>query len=202
MIHVNPDGSSRVFTGMTAREGVLREQFLAHEVPERGATLTALFDSEYPALRGLAYVLLGDAHVAEEVAMEAFVRAFASWPTVRGLDWPAGYLRRIVINLCRGRMRRQRIESRVNALVTVRRENAVTGWDARQSDARLDVWTAVRSLPDRQRSCVVLRYLEDMSDAEVARVLGCSVGSVKTHMHRARLSLSRILGTQPEEKVR
>lgn len=187
---------------MTAREGVLREQFLAHEVRERGATLTALFDSEYPALRGLAYVLLGDAHVAEEVAMEAFVRAFASWSTVRGLDWPAGYLRRIVINLCRGRMRRQRIESRVNALVTVRKENAATDWDARQSDARLDIWAAVRSLPDRQRSCVVLRYLEDMSDAEVARVLGCSVGSVKTHMHRARLSLSRILGTQLEENGR
>lgn len=184
---------------MTAREGVLREQFLAHEVPERGATLTALFDSEYPALRGLAYVLLGDAHVAEEVAMEAFVRAFSLWSTVRGLDWPAGYLRRIVINLCRGRMRRQRIESRVNALVAVRRENGAPGWDARQSDTRLDVWAAVRSLPDRQRSCVVLRYLEDMSDAEVARVLGCSVGSVKTHMYRARLSLSRILGTQLEE---
>ena len=187
-----------MFTGMTAREGVLRERFLAYEATERGATLSALFDSEYPPLRGLAYVLLGDAHAAEEVAMEAFVRAFSSWSTVQRLDWPAGYLRRIVINICRGRMRRQRIESRVNALITVRKQDASDGWDAKQSDARLDLWAAVRRLPDRQRSCIVLRYLEDMSDAEVAHVLDCSVGTVKTHMHRARASLGRILGTRAE----
>lgn len=183
---------------MTVREGVLREHFLTHEVSERGATLAALFDSEYPPLRGLAYVLLGDAHAAEEIAMEAFVRAFSSWSTVRRLDWPAGYLRRIVINLCRGRVRRQRIEARVNALSAGRKEGATRSWDEGQSDARLDVWAAVRQLPDRQRSCVVLHYLEDLSDAEVATVLGCSVGTVKTHMHRARASLARVLGTQLE----
>ena len=128
--------------------------------------------------------------------MEACVRAFSSWSTVRRLDWPAGYLRRIVINLCRGRLRRQRIESRVNALIAVGKEGSASSWDARQSDARLDVWAAVRRLPDRQRSCVVLHYLEDMSDAEVARILGCSIGTVKTHMHRARASLSHTLGAQ------
>ena len=183
---------------MSAREGVLRQRFLADEINERGATLAALFDSEYPRLRGLAYVMLGDGHAAEEVAMEAFVRAFSSWATLHRLDWPAGYLKKIVINLCRGRIRRQRIEARVNALVQVRGDEASPGWDSRQSDARLDIWEAVRRLPDKQRSCVVLRYLEDMSDADVARILGCSVGTVKTHMFRARAALERMLGEQIE----
>lgn len=183
---------------MSVREGVLSERSLAGEISERGAALTALFDAEYPRLRGLAYVLLGDSHLAEEVAQEAFVRAFSSWSRMRDLEWPTGYLRKIVVNLCRGRIRRQRIEFRVNALVESGRDES-DHWEERSSDARLDLWEAVRQLPERQRACVVLHYLEDMTDSEVARILGCSTGTVKTHISRARASLERILGTQVEE---
>jgi RNA polymerase sigma-70 factor (sigma-E family) len=186
---------------MSVPEGVLSERSLAGEISERGAALTVLFDTEYPRLRGLAYVLLGDAHVAEEIAQEAFVRAFSSWTRMRDLDWPTGYLRKIVINLCRGRIRRQRIEARVNALVDSRPDPA-KGWDEQRSDVRLDLWEAVRRLPERQRACIVLRYLEDMSDSEVARVLGCSSGTVKTHMSRARSSLERMLDGGLQEVIR
>lgn len=184
---------------MSIPEGVLGERSLAGEISDRGVALTALFDAEYPRLRSLAYVLVGDVHIAEEVAMEAFVRAFSSWSRMRDLEWPTGYLRRIVINLCRGRIRRQRIEMRVNALFDTSDEGRSTDWDENQSDTRLDLWEAVRRLPVRQRSCVVLRYLEDMNDAEIAKVLGCSNGTVKTHMFRARASLQRMLGSCFEE---
>ena len=176
---------------MSAREGVLRERPLA--LVDQHTAMATLFDSEYVRLRGIAYVLAGDAHVAEEITMEAFVRAFASWSRLRQLEWPAGYLRKIVINLCRGRARRRVVESRVNALVQASREPGPDPWDAGESDARLDLWHAVRRLPDRQRACIVLRYLEDLSDGEIASILGCSVGTVKTHLFRARASLERVL---------
>lgn len=184
---------------MSIPEGVLGERSLAGEISDRGVALTALFDAEYLRLRSLAYVLIGDVHTAEEIAMEAFVRAFSSWPRMRDLDWPTGYLRRIVINLCRGRIRRQRIEMRVNALFEAAVETRPADWDEGRSDTRLDLWEAVRRLPVRQRSCLVLRYLEDMSDTDIAKILGCSNGTVKTHMFRARTSLQRMLGSQFEE---
>ena len=170
---------------MDAKEAAEERWVAGH--PDRDAVMAALFDAEYPRLRGLAYVLTGDEHAAEEIAMETFVRAFSSWTRLSRLDWPAGYLRRILVNLCRGKARRRRIEHRVNRLFVSRPEES--GWDATRSDARLDVWDAVRMLPERQRACVVLRYVENMTDAEIAYALECSPGSVKTHLHRARRAL-------------
>ena len=165
---------------------------------DRDAAMAALFDAEYPRLRGLAYVLTGDEHAAEEIAMETFVKAFSSWTRVTNLDWPAGYLRRILLNVCRSKARRQRIEHRVNRLFESGRSGETQGWDAPRSDVRLDVWDAVRRLPDRQRACIVLRYVENMTDAEIAYALECSVGSVKTHHHRARRALLDSLGPTQE----
>lgn len=155
--------------------------------------LAALFDAEYPRLRGLAFVLLGDAHAAEEAAMDAFVKTFSSWTRRRRLDSPAAYLTRVVVNECRGKIRRRAVELRANALAE-RRPRTSPAPDTAGADDRLDVWAAVRALPPRQRACVVLRYLEDLSDAEIAETLDCSIGTVKTHMSRARKSLERTLG--------
>ena len=174
---------------MSVPESARQEASLARERVERREFLVTIFHAEYPRLRGLAYVLLGDGHAAEEVAMESFVKAFSSWPRMRHLEWPRPYLRRIAINLCRERMRRQRIELRANELIENDRQTQPTGWEETRSDARLDVWDAVRQLPEKQRTCIVLRYLEDLNDAEIARTLGCSVGTVKTHMFRARAAL-------------
>ena len=181
----------------------LRERWLVDDYRQREHVMAALFDSEYPRLRGLAYVLLADEHLAEEAAMETFVKAFSSWSRIRKLDWPAGYLRRILINQCRGKLRRRGLEQRVNRLFESGRSGEPTGWDAKRSDSKLDLWGAIQMLPDRQRTCVVLRYVEDMTDAEIASTLECSIGSVKTHMHRARKALSRTLqsdeGREPDD---
>ena len=162
--------------------------------------LSALFDTEYARLRGLAFVLLGDAFAAEEAVMEAFVKTFSSWST-RRLDSPAAYLTRVVVNECRGVIRRRRLELRSNALAERRRERIAPSWEAGGSDTRLDVWAAVRTLPGRQRACIALRYLEGLNDSEIAETLDCSIGTVKSHMSRARRSLQRALG-RPEEVPR
>ena len=160
--------------------------------------MSVVFYEEYPRLWAVAFAMLGDAHLAEEAVMEAFSKAFSSWGRIRRVDNPSAYLRKIVLNLCRSRLRRRSVEQRVNALVHVRSDReAPRGWVARQSDDRLDLWNALSRLPSRQRACVVLRYLDDMTDAQVAEILECSVGTVKSHLFRARKSLAHLLDEPP-----
>lgn len=167
----------------------------------RNEELSALFAAHFSDLRGLAFVILGDHHLAEEVVMAAFSNVFSSWDRVRRLDWPYGYLRRAVVNACRGKMRRRALEARVRARTTKRSEMDLGGWDAERSNVRLDLWEVVQRLPVRQRLCVVLRYLEDMSEAEIAEALECSAGTVKSQTARARRSLQQWLGRDLEERT-
>ena len=167
---------------------------------ERSRELSAVFYDEYARLWSVAFAMLGDPHLAEETVMEAFSKAFSSWAQIRSADRPSAYLRKIVLNLCRSRLRRRAIEHRVNALAHRRTERDDRGeWVARKSDARLDMWDALALLPARQRACVVLRYFDDMTDAQVADVLGCSEGAVKSHLFRARKNLEGIL--EPEDRT-
>ena len=132
--------------------------------------------------------------------MEAFVKAFSSWSRLRRLDYPPSYLKKIVVNLCRSKLRRRSIEMRVNALVHRRTERDGHGWDTSGSDARLDVWDALARLSPMQRACVALRYFDDMSDRQIAETLDCSVGTVKSHLFRARKTLERGPALSSERK--
>ena len=148
-----------------------------------------LFDRHYRSLRGLAFVMLGDAARAEEIVMEAYLKAFSGWGRLRRMDHPHAYLRQIVVNLCRSKFRREKVELRVNALVHRREESQ---WEP-ERELRMDLWDAVRKLPERQRACVVLRDLEDMTEREIADALECSIGTVKSQLSKARTKLEREL---------
>jgi RNA polymerase sigma-70 factor (sigma-E family) len=156
---------------------------------DRGAVLSELFDRNFGSLRRLAFALLGDASAADEVAQDAFVRLYASWRRLDELDHPPSYLRKIVLNLCRSRARRARLQRDREPLL---REDAT----AADPDLalRLDVWKALEGLPHRQRACVVLKYIEDLTEADVAQLLDCSVGTVKSQLHKARAKLETTLG--------
>lgn len=175
------------------------ESWGATFVSARDQELTALFDAHFSELRGLAFVILGDSHLAEEVVMDAFANVFSSWTRVRRFDWPYGYLRRAVVNSCRGTMRRRALEARIRARSVKGSEIDDSGWDAGRSDVRLDLWALVGRLPARQRLCIVLRYLEDMPEAEIAETLECSIGTVKSQTARARRSLQKWLAQDLEE---
>lgn len=160
---------------------------------------SAVFYEEYPRLWAVAYAMLGDGHLAEETVMEAFSTAFSSWSRFRAADNPPAYLRKTVLNLCRSGLRRRAIEHRVNAVIHVRNERErVPEWTSTHSDSHMDLWIAVQRLPARQRACVVLRYFADMTDQQVAETLDCSVGTVKSHLSRARRSLERFLASEEE----
>jgi len=169
--------------------GAVKERAGVKSEPARERELTALFDQHYASLRGLAYVMLGDAARAEEVVMEAFLKAFSGWNSFRRVEHPHAYLRQVVVNLCRSRFRREKVELRVNALVH-RRDEAE--WHP-GVELRMDLWNAVRKLPERQRACVVLRYLEDLPEVDIAEALQCSVGTVKSQLFKAKAKLEREL---------
>jgi RNA polymerase sigma-70 factor (ECF subfamily) len=139
------------------------------------------FDDRFDALGAIAYRVayrvLGDRHDAEEVAQEALARAYARWRTVAGHDEP--WVARVATNLAIGRWRRRRP---TGAMV-----------DAATADpdvlARIELVAALERLPRRQREVVVLRYLADLSERDVAAALHTTVGSVKQHAHRATARL-------------
>ena len=157
---------------------------------DRAARIKALFEEHYGGLCRLAYLITGDRAQAEELVMDAFMRTFASWRRIRDLDRADAYLRRAVVNLSRSRLRRQRTEERSPKFVETRP-------DSDADDARV-VWDAVQALPHRQRAAVVLRYYEDLPEAEIADTLGCSLGTVKSQLSKARATLAHLLEGRDE----
>jgi RNA polymerase sigma-70 factor (sigma-E family) len=151
--------------------------------------LEAVFAEHYGGFCRLATLLLGDGSGAEEVVQEAFLRTFSSWWRVRQPERAQWYVRAAVVNLCRSRLRRRSTEEAGNRASW----RDPTDWSDDAVEDALVVLEAVRTLPPRQRETVVLRYYEDLSERDVATVLGCSVGTVKSQLARARASLARSL---------
>ena len=142
----------------------------------------------WPAMVRLAYGLTGDLGHAEDVAQAAFARAYASWSRVARMGDPDAYVRRIVINENNSRFRRRRVtESLVDAVPEPSGPRAADTADALGDSQAL--MRALRRLGPRQRAVVVLRFWMDMSEAETAAALGCSVGTVKSQASRALAAL-------------
>ena len=145
------------------------------------------FVGQYEALCRLGYWLTGDRGEGEELAQEALVRVYWRWAIVRRLDRPGGYARKVLVNRYRSLLRRALVEARHAGRARADAEPA-------DHDGSLVLWAAVRRLPPRQRAVVVLRYQEDLPEVEVARLLGCSVGTVKSTASRALARLRTEFG--------
>lgn len=147
--------------------------------PSFGAAYQGLFRSAYR----VAYRLLGSRHDAEEVAQEALTRALARWRSVRGHG--EAWVVRVASNLAIDRTRRARRVSPAPPGVT-------TADDPYRED-RIDLRRALNQLPRRQREVVVLRYLADLPQEEVAAALGLSIGTVKSHAARGLEALRGLM---------
>jgi RNA polymerase sigma-70 factor (sigma-E family) len=139
----------------------------------------------WPAMVRLAYGLTGDQGHAEDVAQGAFARAYASWERVMRTGDPDAYVRRIVINENNSRFRKRRVAER---LVDAVPEPPVQSHADPLSDSEA-LLKALRRLGPRQRAVIVLRFWMDMSEAETAAALNCSVGTVKSQASRALAAL-------------
>ena len=151
----------------------------------------AFFEAHHAELARLAYLMTGDRSAADDLAADALTEVWRHWARVDEADDPAAYARGIVANLSRQWVRRQVLQRR-GLLGVIRRD---PGPDL---PAVLDVRAALRLLPHRRRACVVLRYAFDLPEREVARVLGISVGAVKSQTSRGARQLADLLGGSPE----
>ena len=147
----------------------------------------------WPAMVRLGYALTGDAGLAEDLAQAAFARAYASWGRVRRAGDPDAYVRRIVINANRSRLRKRRVTEELRADLA----DSLAGQQQAPPQEPGGLLDALNQLGPRQRAVVVLRYWLDLSEAETAAALNCSVGTVKSQASRALATL-RATATSPD----
>jgi RNA polymerase sigma-70 factor (sigma-E family) len=164
--------------------------------PRSEDRVARLFDHQYLPLCRLACLLLSDAALAEDVVQEAFLQTFSGWRRLRDPERAEHYLRRSVVNLCRSRWRHRDVEQRGNAAVYAREERNAAVWESDRRDTVVVVLAAVQRLPPRQRETIVLRFYLDLGEAEVAALMGCSVGTVKSQVAKAKASLAATLSEQ------
>ena len=146
--------------------------------------------SRWPGLVRLAFGLTGDRWLAEDLAQTALASAYAAWWRVRRADDPDAYVRRILINASKSRFRRHRLSEQPSEPGDLPDpEVADAAADVGQRSALL---TALAELPPRQRAVLVLRYFEDLTEAQTAAILGCTVGAVKSQSSRALARLRQI----------
>ena len=157
-------------------------------------TFEHFFRDEYPRLVPMLHALTGDRQRAEDLAQEALAKAQRDWERVRSLDRPGAWVRRVALNASSNVRRRRGRE-----IAALQRLASVPAAGEVPAAADPELWRLVRRLPEQQRWAVALHYVEDRPVAEVANVLGCSEGTVKTHLSRARATLARQLDDTRKE---
>lgn len=148
------------------------------------------FQRHHGELARLAFVMLGDRDGADDLAADAMTAAWRRWDRVRDADHPVAYVRGMVVNMSRSRIRalvreRDKVERMSAGL-----DDRVHGPDV---PAVVDVRAALLRLPQRKRACVVLRLAFDLSERETAQFLGIAVGTVKSQTAKGAAELARLL---------
>jgi RNA polymerase sigma-70 factor (sigma-E family) len=140
----------------------------------------------HPLLR-TAFLLTGDHGQAEDLLQTALVKAHRYWSRIE--DSPEAYVRKVMVNTSNSWWRRRRLTE----LVTHTVPDRPTDDTSEEFGVREELWAAVLALPPKMRSVLVLRYFEDLPEAEVARILDCSVGTVKSQTSRGLDRLRDVL---------
>jgi RNA polymerase sigma-70 factor (sigma-E family) len=151
------------------------------------------------ALLRTAVLLTGDVHTAEDLLQTALSRLYLSWHRVHREEAMDAYVRRIMVNQHTSWWRRawRHRETAVDPVDLVPPQRGGTELAAEVVE-RAALWRVVQLLPPRQRAAVVLRFYEDLSEAQTAEVLGCSVGTVKASTSRALPKLRPRLAGEEE----
>lgn len=153
----------------------------------------------------LAFLLTGSEHAAEELVQDTLVKLYARWRRLSVIGDPNAYVRRMLANGNVSRWRRTRREQLVDAppetgsAVAGRGLPAAAGPWPGERDGAEDLRRALMLLPAGQRAVAVLRHFEDLSEKQVAAVLGCSVGTVKSQNAKALAALRKQLSRNLDE---
>lgn len=158
------------------------------------ADFTTFYGDEAPRLVRAVALIIGDPVLAEDAVAEAFARAWARWPQVRSYPKPAAWVMRVALNESRSRFRRRKVERRKAHAVA--RPEAST--DPEPDDG--ETWAAVAALAPHDRELIALRYFADLTQPEIARLLGVPPGTVASGLYRARKRLGLELRPTYEEE--
>jgi RNA polymerase sigma-70 factor, ECF subfamily len=142
------------------------------------------YEMAHPRVLASVLLVIGDLDRAADSTDEAFTRALARWGSVGRMQSPIGWTVRVAINVANRRLRRSSIEARL-----LRREVPTADVPAAAGEA----WMAVRDLPQRQRQVLVMRYVTDLPEAEIAKSLGISRSTVSDALTDARRRLAMLL---------
>ena len=153
----------------------------------RDEEFRAFYFAENPRLKGIALLMTGDRARSEELAQEALLRAYRAWPRIRRED-PGPYVRTALVNLCRNEHRRRMLERKHPAEADAPRK----GHDATVAEA-MRIAEALRALPPIRKAVIVLRYYEDLPEAEIARILDRPLNTIKSDIRRSLETLRPLL---------
>ena len=148
-----------------------------------------------------AYLVIGDYQLAQDLVQESLIRLYRAWPRLRDVANAEAYTRRIIVTTSISWRRRRSFHEQPASVLP-----EAVGADATDRVGVCDeLWTELHRLPPRQRAAVVLRFCEDLSEAETAELMGCSIGTVKRQVFVALGKLRDHLGADlalpPDEQV-
>ena len=129
----------------------------------------------------LAYFLVGDRDLAQDLVQEAFLKVFARWGNLREAQSFAAYLNRTIVNLAHKTHRRRRVERRY----LDKQPSLEAMAPQRDYETADELWQQLQLLPQRQRTAIVLRYYEDLTDHQAAEAMGCSQTAIASLVQRA-----------------
>jgi RNA polymerase sigma-70 factor (ECF subfamily) len=155
-----------------------------------GQDFASFYEAEREPMARTLLVIGGDAEAASDAVAEAFSRAYERWPRVAVMDAPMGWVYQVALNDLRRRLRRRAHEGRLLRRVQVD--------PVPPAEVDPQVWAAVAALPLRQREAIVLRYVGDLTEREVATVLGISEGAASNALATARRRLAGELNDHEE----
>ena len=170
----------------------------------------AFVEANWDRYLRVAYLLTGSEHAAEELLQDCLVKLYSRWRRVSANGDPNAYVRRMLANGNVSRWRRSRRERPVDMTPAAGNASADLGtfaaavgpretWPSEQRDHAVELRRALMRLPPGQRAVAVLRHFEDLSEKQVADVLGCSVGTVKSQNAKALAGLRQHLSEYLDE---
>ncbi len=149
-----------------------------------------------PALHRAAYLMVGDEQLAQDLVQEALTKTYVAWPRLRDPNNAEAYCRKAITTTAITWFRRKGWDNERPTETRSRSDPATRTTDA--VDDRSMVWAALQQLPPRQRAALVLRFYEDLTEAQTAAAMGCAVGTVKSQVAAGLKKLRDRLGDQIE----
>jgi RNA polymerase sigma-70 factor (ECF subfamily) len=161
------------------------------EVVAVGDRFDALFRAEFVGIARTAYLIVGDRRLAEEVAQEAFARAWARWKRIAHHDRPGAWVQTVAVRLA------LRTKSRASRGAELEASESGRRMFAEADESLVDLVDLLRELSPMQRAAIALGVLEDLPAEDVAARLGCRPSTARVHLHRGRQKLAELIKEAP-----